>query len=104
MSNNTFIYLLRLADTSLVLSHRLSEWCGKGPALEEDMALANTALDLLGQSRPWLADAGGNRGQGREEDGLAYLRTDREYRNFLLVERLNGTYADTVTRQFYFDA
>lgn len=104
MPNNTFIYLLRLADTSLVLSHRLSEWCGKGPALEEDMALANTALDLLGQSRQWLTYAGETEGRGRGEDSLAYLRSDREYRNFLLVEQANGGYADTVARQFFFDA
>ena len=104
MSNNTFIYLLRLADTSLVLSHRLSEWCGKGPALEEDMAMANTALDLLGQSRLWLTYAGEVEGAGRDEDALAYLRSDREFFNFLLVERPNGSYADTLTRQFYFDA
>ncbi|MDQ2834847.1 MAG: phenylacetate-CoA oxygenase subunit PaaC [Acidobacteriota bacterium] len=97
-------YLTRLGDTALVLSHRLSELCGKGPALEEDMALANTALDLLGQARLWLAYAGEIEGAGRDEDALAYLRNDREFRNFLLVEQPNGNYAHTMMRQFLFDA
>ena len=97
-------YLLRLGDTALVLSQRLSALCGKGPALEEDMALANTALDLLGQARLWLSYAGEIEGAGRDEDGLAYLRGDREFRNFLLVEQPNGNYADTMMRGFLFDA
>ncbi|HEU0197379.1 MAG TPA: 1,2-phenylacetyl-CoA epoxidase subunit PaaC [Nevskiaceae bacterium] len=104
MSQSKFEYLLRLGDTTLVLSQRLSEWCGHGPALEEDMALANTALDLLGHARMWLGYAGEVEGKGRDEDALAYLRDDRDYRNFLLVERPNGNYADTLTRQFFFDA
>ena len=99
-----FIYLMRLGDTALILSHRMSEWCAKGPALEEDMALANTALDLLGQARLWLSYAGEIEGNGRDEDALAYLRGDREFGNLLLVERPNGNYADTMMREFYFDA
>lgn len=97
-------YLLRLGDTALVLSQRLGEWCGKGPALEEDMALANVALDLLGQARLWLGYAGEVEGAGRDEDALAFLRVEREFGNFLLVEQPNGTYADTLIRQLYFDA
>jgi ring-1,2-phenylacetyl-CoA epoxidase subunit PaaC len=97
-------YLLRWGDTALVLSHRLSEWCGHGPVLEEDLALTNTALDLLGQARLWLAYAGELEGQGRDEDQLAYLRDVGAYRNVLLVEQPNGHYAHTLVRQFYFDA
>ena len=104
LQNGKFVYLTRLADTTLVLSHRLAELCGKGPALEEDMALANVALDLLGQARMWLGYAGEIEGAGRGEDDLAYLRGDREYHNFLLVELPNGSYADVLMRQFYFDA
>jgi ring-1,2-phenylacetyl-CoA epoxidase subunit PaaC len=98
-----FQYLLRLGDTTLILSHRLSEWTGHGPALEEEMATANVALDLLGQSRMWLTLAGEVEGQGRDEDQLAYLRDAPQYRNYLLVERENGHYGDTVARQFLFD-
>jgi ring-1,2-phenylacetyl-CoA epoxidase subunit PaaC len=99
-----FAYVTRFGDTALVLSQRMSEYCGKGPALEEDMALANTALDLLGQARLWLSYAAEIEGAGRDEDDLAYLRGDRDFRNFLLVERPNGNYADTMMREFYFDA
>lgn len=99
-----FVYLTCLGDTALILSHRLSEWCGKAPALEEDIALANTALDLLGQARLWLSYAGEIEAAGRDEDALAYLRGDREFRNYLLAERPNGNYADTLIRQFFFDA
>lgn len=99
-----FEYLVRLGDTALILSERMSELCGKGPALEEDMALANTALDLLGQARLWLSYAAEIENSGRDEDALAYLRGDREYRNFLLVERPNGNYADVMMREFFFDA
>ncbi len=92
-----------MGDSALILSHRLSEWCGKGPALEEDLALANVALDLLGQARLWLTLAGELEGAGRDEDALAYRRTDREFRNVLLVELPNGNYAHTLIRQLYFD-
>lgn len=99
-----FEYLLRLGDTSLVLGHRLSEWCGHGPQLEEDLALANIAIDLIGQARMLLQYAGEVEGRGRSEDDLAYLRDGREYRNLLLVELPNGHYGDTVARQFLYDA
>jgi ring-1,2-phenylacetyl-CoA epoxidase subunit PaaC len=99
-----FAYLTRFGDTALVLSQRLAELCGTGPALEEDMALANTALDLLGQARLWLTYAGEVEAVGRDEDALAYLRTDREFHNFLLVEQPNSDYAQVLMRQFYFDA
>lgn len=98
-----FAYALRFGDTALILSQRLSEWCGKGPVLEEDLALTNVALDLLGQARMWLSLAGEIEGAGRDEDGLAYFRTDREFRNLLLVEQPNGNYAHTLMRQLYFD-
>lgn len=97
-------YLLRFGDTTLVLSHRLSEWCGKGPALEEDMALTNVALDLLGQARLWLSAAAEHLGDDFDEDRLAYLRDSPDFRNVLLVEQPNGSYADTLMRQFLFDA
>jgi len=104
MSSARYEYLLRLGDNALILSQRLGEWCGKGPALEEDMALTNTALDLLGQARLWLSLAAEQAGNGADEDTLAYLRDDREFRNVLLVEQPNGSYADTLARQFLFDA
>lgn len=104
MSEQKFEYLLRLADNALVLSQRLTEWCGKGPALEEDMALANVALDLIGQARFWFSYAGEIEGKGRDEDKLAFLRDAHEFRNLLLVEQPNGSYADTLARQFYFDS
>ncbi|GAC1629649.1 MAG: phenylacetate-CoA oxygenase subunit PaaC [Nevskia sp.] len=97
-------YLLRLGDSALILSQRLGEWCGKGPALEEDMALTNIALDLLGQARLWLGYAAEVEGAGRDEDALAFLRDAPQFRNLLLVEQPNGSYADTLTRQFFFDA
>ncbi len=96
-------YLLRQGDNALILSQRLSELCGKGPALEEDMALTNVALDLLGQTRMWLTYAGELEGKGRDEDALAYLRDAHDFRNCLLTELPNGNYADTIVRQFYFD-
>ncbi len=99
-----FEYLLRLGDNSLILGHRLSEWCGHGPELEEDIALTNIALDLIGQARMLLSYAGEVEGEGRSEDDLAYLRDGLEYRNVLLVEQPNQDYAFTIARQFFFDA
>jgi ring-1,2-phenylacetyl-CoA epoxidase subunit PaaC len=103
-----FQYLLRLGDTPLVLAQRLCECVGKGPILEEDIALANVGLDLLGQARSWLSYAGEVearfRGTGRDEDALAFTRDAGEFRNLLLVEQPNGNYADTMARQFLFDA
>jgi ring-1,2-phenylacetyl-CoA epoxidase subunit PaaC len=103
MDSEKFIWLLRNGDNALVLSQRLSEWCGKGPALEEDMALTNTALDLLGQATLWLSYAAEHEGVGRDEDQLAFLRDAPQFRNVLLVEQPNHDYADTLMRQFYFD-
>jgi ring-1,2-phenylacetyl-CoA epoxidase subunit PaaC len=97
-------YALRLADNALVLGHRLSEWCGHAPMLEEDIALANIALDLIGQARSLYAHAAAVEGEGRDEDALAYLRDGGQYRNVLLVEQPNGDFAMTMARQFYFDA
>jgi ring-1,2-phenylacetyl-CoA epoxidase subunit PaaC len=102
-----FDYLLRLGDNTLVLSQRLGEWVGHGPILEEDIALTNVGLDLLGQARLWYAYAGEVEarfaGAARSEDALAFLRDSGDFRNLLLVERPNGNYADTMARQFYFD-
>ena len=98
-----FDYVLQLADTSLILGHRLSEWCGHGPVLEQDLAMANIALDLLGETRSLYQYAAELEGQGRTEDDLAYLRAAVEYRNPLLVEQPNGDFAHTIVRQFLFD-
>jgi ring-1,2-phenylacetyl-CoA epoxidase subunit PaaC len=103
MDKTLFEYLLRLGDSSLILSQRLGAWTGHGPILEEDLALTNTALDLLGQARMWLTLAGEVEGAGRDEDALAYLRDAHQFHNALLVERPNGNYADTMARQFLFD-
>jgi len=98
-----FDYLLRLGDNCLVLAQQLSAWCSHGPAIEEDLALTNTALDLLGQARLWLSYAGEVEGAGRDEDALAYHRDAHEFRNLLIVEQPNGHYGNTITRQFLFD-
>lgn len=103
MDADKFHWLLRAGDNALVLSQRLSEWCGKGPVLEEDMALTNIALDLIGQATLWLSRAGQVEGKGRNEDALAFLRDGQDFRNLLLVEQPNGDYADTLMRQLYFD-
>ncbi len=103
MDKTLFEYLLRLGDSSLILSQRLGAWTGHGPILEEDLALTNTALDLLGQARMWLTLAGEVEGAGRDEDALAYLRDAHQFHNVLLAERPNGNYADTMARQFLFD-
>jgi len=103
--DNPFVeYLLRLADDRLVLGHRLSEWCGHGPILEEDIALANIALDLVGQASMLLKLAGEVEGKGRTDDALAYFRDAVEFRNVQLVELPNGDFAATIVRQFLFDA
>jgi len=96
-------YLLRLGDNALVLGQRLGEWTAHGPALEEDLALTNVALDLIGHARLWLGYAGEAEGRGRDADALAYFRDQHEFGNVLLVERPNGNYADTIARQFLFD-
>ena len=104
MSDAFFEYLLRLGDNTLVLSHRISEWCGKAPILEEDIALANTALDLMGQTQLWLGLAAEVEGKGRSADDLAFLRDVWDFRNVLMVERPNGDFGHTIMRQFLFDA
>jgi ring-1,2-phenylacetyl-CoA epoxidase subunit PaaC len=102
--NDLFEYLLRLGDDRLVLGHRLSEWCGHAPILEEDIALANIALDLIGQATLYLHLAGEVEGKGRSEDALAYFREAIEFRNVQLVELPIGDFAFTIMRQFLFDA
>lgn len=97
-------FLLRLADDHLILGHRLSEWCGHAPMLEEDLAMPNMALDLIGQARALYAYAAELEGKGRSEDDFAYLRREREYLNCLMVERPNGDFAHTMLRQLYFAA
>ena len=96
-------YLLRLGDNGLILSQQLTQLCGKGPALEEDMALSNVALDLLGQARLWLAYCGELEAEGRDEDVLAFHRDAHDFKNCMLLEQPNGNYAETMMRQFYFD-
>lgn len=91
-------YLLRIADTGLILAQRLGEWCGHGPVLEEDIALTNTALDLIGQTRGLLTRAGQLEGQGFDEDQLAFLRDERDYRNLTIAELPRGDFAFTVLR------
>ena len=95
-----FEYLLRLGDDRLVLGHRLSEWCGHGPILEEDIALANIALDLVGQANLLLQLAGQVEGEGRDQDRLAYFREAIDFRNALIMELPNGDFANTIVRQF----
>jgi ring-1,2-phenylacetyl-CoA epoxidase subunit PaaC len=85
-----------------VLGHRLSEWCGHGPILEEDIALTNISLDLVGEANLLLQRAGQVEAKGRDQDALAYLRTDREYRNVLMVELPKGDFGYTIVRQFLF--
>jgi ring-1,2-phenylacetyl-CoA epoxidase subunit PaaC len=96
------LYTLRRADDALILGHRLSEWCGHAPMLEEDMALANMGLDLLGQARELYSYAARVEGNGNDEDKFAYLRDVRQYRNLLLVEQPNGDFARTMVRQFFY--
>jgi ring-1,2-phenylacetyl-CoA epoxidase subunit PaaC len=104
IANPLFEYLLRLGDDRLVLGHRMSEWCGHGPILEEDIAMANIALDLVGQGSSLLKLAGETEGAGRDEDALAYFRGEPEFRNAQLVELPKGDFAFTMVRQFLFDA
>lgn len=96
-------FLLHVGDSQLILSHRLAEWCGHAPELELDIALANIGLDVLGQARNALTLAGQFEGQGRDEDQLAFFRTEREYRNLLLCEQPNGDFGQTIVRQWLMD-
>src|SRR5664280_23842 len=97
-------YVLRRADDALILGHRLSEWCGHAPMLEEDMALANMGLDLLGQARELYSYAAKVECSGNDEDKFAYLRDVRQYRNLLLLEQPNGDFARTMVRHFFYAA
>ena len=99
-----FEYCLRLGDDSLILGHRLGEWCGVGPILEEDIALTNVALDLIGQATSILNYAAQVENKDRDADALAYLRTDVQYKNRLLCEQSNGDFAVTILRQFFYSA
>lgn len=103
-ADTTVPAILEIADDCLILGHRLSEWCGHAPMLEEELALANMGLDLLGQARALYAHAGELEGKGRSEDDLAFLRRERDYVNCLLVERRNNDFAHTMLRQLYFAA
>jgi len=103
LQNSKFEYLLRLGDSSLIIGHRLSEWCGHGPILEEDIALINIALDFVGNATSLLSYAAQIEGKERTEDDLAYMRNEREYRNLLLTEQPNGDFASTIVRQFLYD-
>jgi ring-1,2-phenylacetyl-CoA epoxidase subunit PaaC len=104
MTHQHFTYLLRLADSPLILAQRLSDWCGHGPVLEEDLALSNMALDLIGQARLLLTHAGRVESRDRDEDQLAFLRVESEYRNLTLVELPSGDFGQTVMRNFLFSA
>ena len=99
-----FIYALRQADSALVLGHRISEWCGHAPVLELDLAMPNLALDLIGQARNFYTYAGEVEGRGRDEDRLAYHRTEIDYRNVLLAEQPNGDFAFTMARHLVYSA
>jgi ring-1,2-phenylacetyl-CoA epoxidase subunit PaaC len=103
-SDALFRYVLRLGDLSLVLGQRLGEWVGHSPALEEDLGLANIALDLIGQARLLLTYAGEIEGRGRDEDKLAYLREQGAYFNAILAEQPNGDFGQTIVRQVLIDA
>jgi ring-1,2-phenylacetyl-CoA epoxidase subunit PaaC len=104
MDNFLVSYTLHLADSNLILAQRNSEWCGHGPILEQDIAITNISLDLLGQSRNFYQYAATLIGNNATEDSLAYLRTEREFKNCLLVEQPNGDWAQTILRQFFFSA
>ena len=97
-------YILHLADTTLILAQRNAAWCGHGPILEQDIALTNISLDLLGQARNLYQYAAVLKGENVTEDSLAYLRTEREFKNLLLVEQPNGHWGQTILRQFLFSA
>ncbi len=103
-AQDLFTGLCRLGDNTLILGHRVSEWCGHAPVLEEDIALANMALDLIGQTQMWLGLAAEVEGAGRDADALAFLRDASHFRNILLVEQPNRDFGHTLMRQFLFDA
>jgi len=104
MNSSLIDYTLHLADNALIIAQRNAEWCGHGPILEQDIAITNISLDLLGQSRNFYQYAATLTGNDTTEDTLAYLRTEREFKNCLLVEQPNGDWGQTVLRQFFFSA
>lgn len=104
MENSLFEKVIHLADNTLILGQRTSEWCGKAPIIEEDLALSNIALDLIGQTRMLMQYAGTLDAQGRDEDQLAFLRTEGQYRNFTLCELPNRDFAHTIIRLFIFSS
>jgi ring-1,2-phenylacetyl-CoA epoxidase subunit PaaC len=104
MDDALFQFLCRMGDNTLVLGHRVSEWCGHAPVLEEDIALGNIALDLIGQTQMWLGLAGDVDGKGRSADDLAMLRDAWDFRNLLIAEQPNGDFGQTMMRQYLFDA
>lgn len=103
MNDNLYTYTLRIADDSLILGQRLSEWCGHGPILEEDIALTNIALDLIGQATTLFEYAATVQNEGKTADDLAFLRYEHDYKNVLLVEQTNGDFGQTIVRQWLFD-
>lgn len=104
MNQSLIQYILLLADNSFIYGHRLSEWCGHGPALEVDMALSNIALDSIGAARSFYQYAASIEGDGKTEDSYPYFRDVREWRNVLLVELPKGNFAETIARSLFFDA
>ncbi|MCB9250924.1 MAG: phenylacetate-CoA oxygenase subunit PaaC [Flavobacteriales bacterium] len=102
--NSKLNYILHLADNSLILGQRLGEWCGHGPVLEQDIALTNIALDLIGQARYFYQYAALTDNRGKSEDHYPYFRGEREFKNFLLLEQPNMDWAYTMARQFYYDS
>lgn len=102
--NVLYTYVVRLADDAIILSQRLSEWCGHASHIEEDVALSNIALDLIGQARILYSHAAGLEGKGRTEDDICFFRVERQYTNCLLVEQPNADFAVTITRQLFFSA
>ena len=104
LQTHLFDFLLQWADTSLILGQRLSEWCGHGPILEQDIAMTNIALDYIGEARNVYQYAAEVENAGRAEDDLAYLRGERDFKNLLLVEQPNGDFGQTVARLFFYEA
>ncbi len=103
MNQHLYNFTLQQADNCLILGQRLAEWCGHGPILEQDIAMTNIGLDLIGQARMWYQYAAEIQGEGKSEDDIAYLRDAWGYRNVLLVEQPNGDFAQTIFRQFLYD-
>ena len=103
MNKDLFDYIIQQADNCLILGQRLGEWCGHGPILEQDIAMTNISLDLIGQARMWYQYAAEVQGERKTEDDLAYLRDAWDFKNVLLVEQSNGDFAKTILRQFLFD-